>query len=240
MRYRQAASAATVVACAIGAVTASATAASSDVATAGSDATNSSVHSAPTASVVVPGKPGESARTGSSNSQHMSSAAMQTAPNTADVEFVRMMIPHHYQALVMTRLVPERSADEDVRALAERINVEQSVEIDAMQGWQDRHGLQVTDAPESYQRVLEQPELLEQMGMATPAELDDLRAAEGTAFDVLFLQLMIEHHEGAVRMAEQVVINGSDVSLRQMAINMLSTQNSQIQDMQETLEQKTS
>ncbi len=50
---------------------------------------------------------------------------------------------------------------------------------------------------------------------------------------------MIEHHEGAVAMAEDVIVNGSDVSLRQMAINMMSTQNAQIQKMQEMLERKT-
>lgn len=55
---------------------------------------------------------------------------------------------------------------------------------------------------------------LEQISMASPAELEDLSAAEGTAFDVLFLQLMIEHHQGAVNMATDVLINGSDMILQ--------------------------
>ncbi len=168
MRYRQAASAALMVACMVGAMIATATAASSDAATASrADTTKQSAHHARTAPVAVPGKLRGEARTVSSDSSYIS-ASTQSAPNTADVEFVRMMIPHHYQALVMTRLVPERSADEDVRALAERINVEQSVEIDAMQGWQERNGLEVTDAQQSYERLLGQPARLEEMGMATP------------------------------------------------------------------------
>lgn len=210
MRYRRTASVAMTVACVIAAVTTSAAA-------------------APSAARAVPA---ESPRTSST-------AAMRTAPNTADIQFVRMMIPHHYQALVMTRLVPERSSDEDVRALAERINVGQSVEIDAMQGWQGRHGLPVTDPEESYERLLEQPARLEEMGMATPAELTELREARGNEFDVLFLRLMIEHHEGAIAMAEDVIVHGRDVSLRQMAINMMSTQSNQIQTMRQILERKT-
>ncbi|AYY13377.1 DUF305 domain-containing protein [Actinobacteria bacterium YIM 96077] len=182
----------------------------------------------------------EQPRTASSDATYTSAAATQTAPNPADVEFVTMMIPHHFQALVMSAMAPDRSEDDELLAMANRIDVAQTVEIDTMQGWQSRNGLEVTDAQESYEEVLQQPDLLEQMGMATPAELDDLSAAEGTAFDVQFLELMIEHHEGAVRMTIEVITNGSDPVIQQMATDMLTTQSTQIQQMEAMLEDKTS
>lgn len=182
----------------------------------------------------------EQPRAASSGATHTSAAAAQTTLSSADVEFVRMMIPHHFQALVMSEMAPSRSQDQELLALANRIDVAQTIEIATMQGWQARNGLEVTDAEESYQDVLLQPDLLEQMGMATPAELDDMSAAEGTAFDIQFLELMIEHHEGAVRMTIDVIANGSDFVIQQMATDMLTTQTTQIIQMEAMLADKTS
>ncbi|MFW6691814.1 DUF305 domain-containing protein [Streptomyces sp. MAR4 CNX-425] len=166
-------------------------------------------------------------------------AAAQAAANEADAQFVTMMIPHHYQALVMSRLAPTRSTDDAVLALAERIDVEQDLEIYMMQSWQGWHDLTVTDAEQAYQRLLQNPEMLERMGMATPAEIDTLGASSGTAFDVQYLTLMIEHHQGAVRMLRDVIINGSDETLRQWATDMLTTQKTQIAQMEAMLADKT-
>lgn len=168
-----------------------------------------------------------------------SATTTQSTANPADVEFVTMMIPHHYQAVVMGDLIPE-SAGEDVSKLAERIAVEQTVEIGTMQQWQAWNGLPVTDAQQAYEDMLEQPEMLEQMGMATPAEMDDLSAAEGTDFDVLYLELMIPHHEGAIDMAVDVITNGTDPFLQQMATDILTTQYLQIQQMEAMLADLTS
>lgn len=165
------------------------------------------------------------------------SAAAQRESN--DAQFVRMMIPHHYQAVIMTRLVPERSTDDELRALAERIRTGQSGEIAAMRGWQGRQGLPVTDAEESYQELLKQPELLEEMGMATPDELDELRSARGEPFDVLFLQLMIPHHQGAIAMAEQYFEDGGgDPFVQQMATDIMDTQAAQVETMKAMLKDK--
>jgi uncharacterized protein (DUF305 family) len=158
------------------------------------------------------------------------------AANSADAEFAMMMIPHHFQALVMSDLVIQGGSDAEVRQLAERIDLEQDIEIDSMQAWQGWNGLEVTDAEEAYQDMLQDPEMLHHMGMATPAELADLDAAQGTAADVLFLQLMIRHHQGAIDMIVDVLINGSDETVQQMANDMGVTQDTQIQQMQEMLD----
>lgn len=237
MRYRrQAAHATAAVACVIGVVIATAGAASSDVSS-DRHAERGSAQHAGTAS--ASGKTGEGARTASAESGSTSATATRSALNSADREFVSMMIPHHYQAVLMTRWAPERSSDEDLLALADRINVEQNVEIDAMRGWQGRNGLPVTDAEESYQRVLQDPALVEEMGMATAAEMDELRAATGEQFDVLFLQLMIPHHEGAITMSEEILGTGRSTYVRQLAIDIISAQRDQIRVMEEMLDEKT-
>ena len=169
----------------------------------------------------------------SSAATQTSAAAMQMSPNQADVEFVSMMIPHHYQALVMSQMASSRSDNDELLALAGRIDVEQSGEISTMQNWQMWNGLEVTNAEQAYNDLLmHHPEHAEEMGMATPEELAQLSALSGTAFDVLFLQLMIEHHEGALDMIVDVLTNGSDFIVQWMATEMGATQDAQIEQME--------
>ena len=158
--------------------------------------------------------------------------------DTVDAEFVSMMIPHHHQARLMSRLARTRSSDPQVRALASRIDVEQGLEISMMQGWQGWNGLQVTNAAQAYEMMLTpmHREHLEHMGMATPEEMAALSAASGKAFDRLYLELMIDHHNGALRMLEDVIINGSDQTLAFWATDMLSAQSSQIWQMRQMLD----
>jgi uncharacterized protein (DUF305 family) len=169
--------------------------------------------------------------------------AAQAAPGspaavaaTPESEFVGMMIPHHHQARVMSQMVPARSSNASVRAMAGRIESEQRIEILVLQGWQRSHGLPVTDPVSSYEAMLDMPEMLEHMGMATREELAELSALGGTAFDVRFLQLMIEHHHGAVHMLTDVLSVSTDEYLQQVATDMLVSQYTQILQMEEILE----
>lgn len=189
--------------------------------------------------VVVPGEPGESARSFTAQSPRVRAIAARSKrseqANAADRMFVRMMIPHHYQAIVMTRYAPKHAKGRRVRAIAKRIRSEQSVEIASMQGWQGRQGLHVTNAKKSYRRMLKDPDMLEEMGMATRKQMRKLRAAHGKAFDLKLLRLMIPHHKGAIRMAEDVAVDGSDLFIRQTAIDMISSQRRQVHDMRQIL-----
>lgn len=155
--------------------------------------------------------------------------------NDADADFVAMMIPHHFQATLMSDLAPGRADDESVAALAERIGVEQEVEIGMMQNWQTWNGLDVTDAEAAYEMMLQMPMMVEQMGMATPEELDDLADAAGVDFDRLYLELMIDHHDGALTMLTDVLIHGSDTTLEFWATDMLTAQGVQIDQMEAML-----
>jgi uncharacterized protein (DUF305 family) len=158
-----------------------------------------------------------------------------TSANEADADFVRMMIPHHHQALILSRLAPDRTYNDELLALAGRIDVEQTVEIASMQQWQEFNGFDVTDPASAYEMMMQNPAMIEMMGMATQAELDQLETLSGSAFDQLFLQLMIDHHQGAIDMCVQVMTDGQEPVLQSMANEMLTTQSTQIFQMQEML-----
>jgi uncharacterized protein (DUF305 family) len=167
------------------------------------------------------------------------SAHPQVTANDADVKFVAMMIPHHQQALILSRMAPSRSGDSDVLALADRIDVEQGLEIYMMQSWQEWNGLEKTDPQQAYEEMLQDPMMVEMMGMATPEELDQLSAATGDAFDVQYLRLMIKHHNGAIGMLSDVLANGTDETLQTWATDMLANQYAQVQMMQQMLDERT-
>jgi uncharacterized protein (DUF305 family) len=157
------------------------------------------------------------------------------AANEADADFVRMMIPHHNQALILSRLAPDRTANTELLALAGRVDVEQTVEIGTMQRWQEFNGFDVTDPETAYEMMMQEPAMIEMMGMATQVELDQLETLTGSAFDQLFLHLMIDHHQGAIDMCVQVMTDGQEPVLQSMANEMLTTQSTQIFQMQEML-----
>lgn len=113
----------------------------------------------------------------------------------ADVRFMRGMIVHHAQALEMTDLVAERADDEDLHRLARRIEISQIDEIDSMRRWLESRG---EPLPEEHGHGPSMP------GMLTDAQMERLAGAEGARFDRLFLEGMIQHHEGALVMVEEL------------------------------------
>ncbi|MEU3047488.1 DUF305 domain-containing protein [Streptomyces sp. NPDC006984] len=169
-------------------------------------------------SVVAPGRPGEPARTLSA--EEAAAELPDESPNAADYRYVAMMIVHHEQALVMTDLTPGRAADDRVRRLAERIAAAQKPEIGAMQGWLEAHpGRRGGHVHEDHSTM---------PGMATEEQLAALRSAGGRDFDELFLRLMITHHEGAVTMAAEVLSEGNNVLVEQMANDVIAQQTAEI------------
>ena len=115
----------------------------------------------------------------------------------ADVRFMHDMIAHHGQALVMTALVPARTARADLRLLAERITLSQQEEMERMRRWLEARGAAVPEAGAGHAHD-------GMPGMLTAAQLASLERARGDAFEQLFLQLMIRNHEGALTMVSQL------------------------------------
>ncbi|MCX4398395.1 DUF305 domain-containing protein [Streptomyces sp. NBC_01767] len=171
-------------------------------------------------SVVAPGKPGEPARTLSA--EEAAKAAGDGTPNSADYRYARMMIRHHAQALELTGLVPSRSGSSSVKRLAERITASQKPEIGAMEGWLTHNGGAKRESAHDHSAM---------PGMATEAQLKQLREADGSAFDKLFLKLMITHHQGAITMATEVLAEGNNVQIEEMAGDVVAQQTVEINRM---------
>lgn len=148
--------------------------------------------------------------------------------NAADATYLTRMIGHHRQALDLADLAETRAEDPRVRAIARSIDSGQSREIIVMATWLVDHGL-----PEP---TLEDVEAMAGMaGMVSPDQLADLAAAEGEAFDRLFLQSMIAHHRGALGMAEEQLSSGEDLRVVEMATEVVASQAGEIRRMEDLL-----
>jgi uncharacterized protein (DUF305 family) len=146
--------------------------------------------------IVQPGAPGEPSRVITARD----AAALPRAGYTAaDVAFMQGMIGHHAQALDMTALLATRTASDQMRQLARRIEVSQADEIALMQEWLRRRGQQV---PDEHAHHAHDAKLMP--GMLTPEQMGRLAAASGREFDRLFLELMISHHAGALIMVRDL------------------------------------
>ncbi|MFJ5137522.1 DUF305 domain-containing protein [Streptomyces sp. NPDC088707] len=170
-----------------------------------------------TGTVVAPGKPGEAARRISP--EEAAKLLPDQSPNSADFTYAQMMIVHHRQALTMTALAPGRAASAQVKGVAERIAAAQKPEIGAMEGWLKNNGGPREQAGHDHHSM---------PGMASEAQLEQLRNAKGKAFDELFLKLMITHHEGAVTMAAEVLSEGNNVLVEEMANDVIAQQSAEI------------
>ena len=188
---------------------------------------------APTDPVVQLGAPGEPNRTLSPEE-----AGGIEAPTFVeeDVAFMRDMIEHHSQAIVMTGFVDERTDDRDIRLLAERMKVSQEDELDLMAKWMQERSQPIRGDGHDGHGANEMP------GMLTQQQLDRLEAAEGDEFDRLFLEYMIQHHEGALQMVQDLYKagGGQEASIGQFASHVEGDQGIEIARMQSMLAERAS
>lgn len=155
-----------------------------------------------------------------------SGADAATEANAADVMFAQMMIPHHEQALEMSAIVLAKDGvDPEVAELAEQIAAAQGPEIEQLEAWLDEWG--VPRMPGDHDMPMD--------GMLTEAELDELEAADGASGSQLFLEQMIEHHEGAIDMAEQHQASGEHEGALELSAAIIEAQEAEIERMQEML-----
>lgn len=150
------------------------------------------------APILQPGAPGEAGRLLTAEE---ATAIARTGYSVYDVQFMQDMIPHHHQATEMAALVGERTNQPDLIEIAGRIDASQADEIEFMQQWLRDRVEPVAD-PEHHAGMHTSHEMA---GMATPEQMAALAASQGVAFDRLFLELMITHHEGAITMVEDLL-----------------------------------
>jgi uncharacterized protein (DUF305 family) len=152
--------------------------------------------------------------------------------NDADVKFAQTMVPHHEQAVEMADAVLAKSdVDPEVTALAQKIKDTQGPEMTTMTGllaaWNKPlipdHG---AEADEHH---------WDAEGMLTPEEMQELAAADGPAAQELFLEGMIEHHEGAVAMVQDEIDNGENAEAQRLAQAIKDGQTAEIVVMEKLL-----
>lgn len=168
--------------------------------------------------IIQPGRPGDEASTGAPEEP------VDEEPSQADIEFMQMMVPHHAQAVEMAELAKKYAVDPGVRAMAARIRAAQGPEILMMSAWLEREGVEASEHAHH-----------SMMGMLTEAEMAELAQARGGRFDRLFLEGMIGHHQGAVRMSENLAAEGTDTLVTELAADVFVTQNAEIARMRQLL-----
>ena len=154
--------------------------------------------------------------------------------NDADVTFAQEMIPHHQQAIEMAELAESRADSDEVKELAADIEAAQGPEIETMTGWLESWG---EDVPDEGMSGMDHGDMSsdDMTGMMTDDEMADLEATSGAGFDQMFLTMMIEHHEGAIEMAQTEQSEGEFPEAVAMAKEIATTQAEEIQTMQDLL-----
>ena len=150
-------------------------------------------------------EPGAGNPAGLTPAQRAKADSGRPAYTAADAHFISGMIGHHAQAVVMAGWAPSHDASPSVQALCERIVVAQRDEIAFMQRWlRERHEPVPPADPRGHVMPgMDHPMLMP--GMLTPEQMAQLDSARGPAFDRLFLRFMIQHHQGAITMVQQLL-----------------------------------
>lgn len=171
----------------------------------------------------------------SASSAAQSSAPAGTdapTPSPADVMFAQMMIPHHEQAVVMSDYALENTSTPEVLALAEQIKAAQQPEIEQMTSWLEEWGVPVMSGMDAMGAHGGHG----MSGMLTDEQLDELANARDADFDALYLAYMIDHHEGAIDMADDVA-DSQDPRVAALAAAIIEAQRAEIVEMQRLLGQ---
>ncbi|OUE23597.1 DUF305 domain-containing protein [Clavibacter michiganensis] len=152
--------------------------------------------------------------------------ATSTQVNAADEMFVQMMRPHHEQAIEMSdMLLGKTGISPEVTALATEITEAQVPEIEQLSGWADRWGIDPMSGMDHGMA-----------GMMSDSDMQELDAAEGAEAERLFLTRMIEHHTGAIEMAQTEIDDGQDLDAIEMAEGIVATQEDEISRMRALLD----
>ena len=143
--------------------------------------------------------------------------------------FAMMMIPHHEQAIEMSDVILAKSeVDQGVLDLAQQIKDAQGPEIELMESWLDAWGMPSSGGMGGMDHG---------DGMMSDADMAALEAADGAEAAQLFLEQMIEHHEGAIEMAQDELDDGVNPDVLALADRIIVSQTAEIATMRELLAQ---
>ena len=149
--------------------------------------------------------------------------------NADDVAFATNMIPHHQQAVESSAMVPDRSTNAELAALAQQISAAQQPEIDVMKVFL----VQWNENPDDNSGHGGHGNTMQ--GMVDAAAMTKLESLNGAEFDKLWLESMVSHHQGAIEMAKAEIANGDNVDAKTLAKNIVATQEAEIGQMKQML-----
>ncbi len=149
--------------------------------------------------------------------------------NAADVTFATDMIPHHQQAVQMAELAESRASNPEVLTLAAEILDAQGPEIETMSGWLEEWDEPVPEGMGGMDHG-------DMPGMMSEEMMTDLDAASGMNFDEMFLEMMIDHHTGAVEMAQTEQADGQYAEAVELAEEIEASQTAEIETMEALLQ----
>jgi uncharacterized protein (DUF305 family) len=189
-----------------------------------------------------------SSSTTSSSSTSATSAAVDAAHNDQDVMFAQQMIVHHQGAIEMAKLATTQASSQEVKTLAATIESAQQPEITEMTSWLTSWGEPVTaDSSMGGMNHSADPSMTDPSmtastmggsampGMMSQEQMTQLGNATGADFDRMFLQMMIEHHTGAVSMAETEQQQGQNTQAKELADSIVTSQKAEIEQMNQML-----
>ena len=196
------------------------------------------------AAVALAGCGSSSSDSSAGSSQTTVVAASSTGPaasdtadasfNDADVAFAQNMIGHHQQAIEMASLAldPASGASSEVTDLAQRIKAAQDPEVSMMSGWLEHwHQPMTMDSAAGH----DMGSMHSVEGMMSSEDMDRLMQLSGAEFDRAWLQGMIEHHRGAITMAEQIKDEGDNSDVLALADRVITAQQAEVDEMMSLL-----
>ena len=164
-----------------------------------------------------------------------SASASAASHNATDVSFAQDMIPHHRQAVDMAEMALDRASTPEVRALAEQIRNAQEPEIETMSAWLESWGEDVP-AADGHGGGHGAGPTMDMPGMMSDEQMDQMMSMSGASFDEMFLTSMVEHHRGAVEMAQVEQTEGQYRPATELAATIEADQQAEIAEMTRLLD----
>ncbi len=159
--------------------------------------------------------------------------SMEPSDSDVDVGFLQDMTNHHEQAVQMSLLELQNGSDIEVKGFAQEVVLFQRFELGKMDAYLEARGLKPLDydPDRPVMRWMDMGGTLKEMpGMASASQMEELEHARGTEADLLYLQLMTEHHKGGLHMAEYAAEHADDPKIRNLAEIMARNQRREISE----------
>jgi uncharacterized protein (DUF305 family) len=162
------------------------------------------------------------------NQSEMNHAEMKSAPNAAsapyDLQFLDTMIAHHQGAVEMAKMIEIRTKNAELKKFGAQIIADQEKEIGQMKAWREQW---FAGKPSAMN--MEMPGMADSMKMDMPG----LSAAKDADFDLAFVQMMIPHHEGAVKMSREALAKAEHPAIKTLSNQIIKAQQAEIKMMQD-------